>query len=163
MFFLVLQDQLEHGFLSKILMWKRYFFRIDPNCVVTLPFLLFLSTLIIYLCAALILHQLCMRLSYKERQLKLFLARIDVEIERESTTTVPTVWEKERKNLLRILRRSNHEVEKAVINWKEWVIWRHESKIDQITAADIQYETYAKLAYWRGMDKLNRPCLVITG
>jgi hypothetical protein len=95
--------------------------------------------------------------------LKLLLTRIDVEIERDSTRSIPTVWEKERKNVLRILRRSNHEVEKAVINWKEWVTWRHELKIDEITPEDIQYETSSKLAYWRGMDKLNRPCLVITG
>jgi hypothetical protein len=88
----------------------------------------------------------------EESQLKLLISRIETEI-RRSTVPLPTEWEKEKRNLLRILRRSEHEIEKALLLWIEWVEWRHNLKIDEITEEDIKNEKFAKLAYWKGKDK----------
>ena len=45
----------------------------------------------------------------------------------------------------RILRYFNHNHQNALDHWKEWVIWRHTLKIDEVTDEDIQHEVLNEL------------------
>jgi hypothetical protein len=46
----------------------------------------------------------------------------------------------------RILRYFNHAPERALVHWKEWVKWRHDVKVDEITDQDIAFEVCSYVA-----------------
>ena len=95
--------------------------------------------------------------------LECFQSRISVEITRQTTPWNDTTFEQHPHHLLRILRRCNYNMEQAVHEWKEWVIWRHEQRIDEITDDVIRCDVDGELIKWQGHDKKGRLCCVVTG
>jgi len=64
--------------------------------------------------------------------------------------------------LLRILRARQLQVEVALEAWEKWREWRKAFGADSITADAVQRPLRSGKAVWRGHDKSNRPCLIIT-
>jgi hypothetical protein len=76
-----------------------------------------------------------------------------------------TVYEKKATHLRRLLRKNLYDLETAVGEWEGWVKWRHEANVapDQITDEEIIAEKEEGIFAWRGRNKDNMKCLVITG
>jgi hypothetical protein len=64
--------------------------------------------------------------------------------------------------LLRLLRARQLQVDVAFEAYEKWREWRKSFGADTITADDVQRPLRSGKAMWRGHDKLNRPCLIIT-
>lgn len=75
----------------------------------------------------------------------------------------PTVSERHPGRLLWYLMKCNYDLESAYKGWLCWVTWCRTHAVEKISVDNIQMEIDTKVAYWEGHDKLNRPCLVITG
>jgi len=64
--------------------------------------------------------------------------------------------------LLRFLRARQLQVDIALAAWEKWREWRKNFGADSITAEAVQRPLRSGKAVWRGHDKMNRPCLIIT-
>jgi secreted Zn-dependent insulinase-like peptidase len=60
----------------------------------------------------------------EEKLLSQMAERIDATGDRRLNID-PTEFEKNRKNLIRFLRKNNHNLEAAWVQWQAWVQWRH--------------------------------------
>eukprot|EP00455_Lapot_gusevi_P011218 TRINITY_DN15166_c0_g1_i3.p1 TRINITY_DN15166_c0_g1~~TRINITY_DN15166_c0_g1_i3.p1 ORF type:complete len:226 (+),score=48.13 TRINITY_DN15166_c0_g1_i3:58-678(+) len=45
--------------------------------------------------------------------------------------------------------------------WKKWRTWRAEYKVDTICEEEVKDEVRTGKAFWHGVDKQNRPCVII--
>mmetsp|Transcript_1227 Transcript_1227/g.1640 ORF Transcript_1227/g.1640 Transcript_1227/m.1640 type:complete len:240 (-) Transcript_1227:308-1027(-) len=66
-------------------------------------------------------------------------------------------------NLQRILRNHYYDTEVALNQWHLWVSWKHENMVDSITESDIAHERTESILAWRGKNKENMACCVVTG
>lgn len=74
-----------------------------------------------------------------------------------------TDYEKSDATLQRILKKFLYDLETSLHHWDEWVRWRQENKVDSITTDQIKHEISEGILAWRGHNKQNMPCLVVTG
>mmetsp|Transcript_8553 Transcript_8553/g.12767 ORF Transcript_8553/g.12767 Transcript_8553/m.12767 type:complete len:307 (+) Transcript_8553:31-951(+) len=65
--------------------------------------------------------------------------------------------------LTRFRKRYPRDTEAAYKEWSEWVQWRRDLQVDEITEQSISEEISSKQAFWHGKDKKNQPCLLVTG
>jgi len=63
--------------------------------------------------------------------------------------------------LLRFLRARELKVEDAHLMLSKWVQCREEFGVDSLTEQHVQAEAATKKAMWIGIDRSNRPCLLI--
>lgn len=107
--------------------------------------------------------------SEEDQAFSLFQQLVDIHLVRSEQADIlpladpPEKWEKSTKNLLRFLRNNDHDPNKALKSYLEWLRWRRKVGADAITDEDIQHEVKDGLAAWRGQDKDGRLALVVTG
>lgn len=66
-------------------------------------------------------------------------------------------------SLQRVLKKFSYDLESSLNHWNEWVQWRHDNGVDAITTDQIKHEIAEGIIVWRGHNKQNMPCCVITG
>ena len=67
----------------------------------------------------------------------------------------------DRNNLLRVLKAREFKQEAAYQMWLKWYHWRVEYRADEITEDDVREHTVTGKAFYRGVDKMGRPCLIV--
>ena len=104
-----------------------------------------------------------------EAMIGLFKSKVNAWIERVQEDGHPyefhaSGFEKEDKQLLRILRRNGDDVDTAFQEWVEWMKWRADLEANEIKEEEFKaHLTPLGIADWRGKDKEGRPALVLTG
>ena len=89
------------------------------------------------------------------------IARVDCE--EVNKRLGATEYERDPKSLKRILTKLSYDLEASLIHWREWVQFRHENNVDSITNDQIKHELAEGILSWRGHNKENMPCIVVTG
>lgn len=74
-----------------------------------------------------------------------------------------SAFERDSKNLLFLLRKSKHDLDKACTIHKEWSKWRREKECDSISNEEIAEEIADGICVWRGKDNAGRMVCVVTG
>lgn len=74
-----------------------------------------------------------------------------------------TDYERKQSNLMRFLKKSSFDLEAALGQWERWVKFRREYKIDEISDEDIKYEIEENIINWKGKNKSNQLCCILTG
>jgi hypothetical protein len=64
-------------------------------------------------------------------------------------------------NTTRFLIARDYNNDKALEMWKKWYDWRISYKVDEIVEEEIANELKTGKAFWFGVDKNKRPCLII--
>ena len=63
--------------------------------------------------------------------------------------------------LVRILRARDFKVDDSYTMWLRWVDWREHYRPELITESDMQRHISTGKAFFKGHDKLGRPCLIV--
>jgi hypothetical protein len=84
-------------------------------------------------------------------------------IENNSYPVILSNFEKNENTIKKILSNNNYNIDNALSLYLKWIDYRISVNADNITNDDIKAEINYNLAPWKGKDKNNRPCCIITG
>jgi hypothetical protein len=64
-------------------------------------------------------------------------------------------------NFLRVLRAREFNLDDAFLMWQKWFNWRVEYRADEISEDEMMPHIVTGKAFFQGVDKMRRPCLIV--